>query len=84
MYTTYGGFVMRHLEAKSKVFRPEIRDRSAEIIEMFLSRGYFKTQSDVVDAGLEMLLEHQLVEDSKLNKEETAPMPSSILKGQIE
>jgi Arc/MetJ-type ribon-helix-helix transcriptional regulator len=75
--------MMRNLEAKSKVFRPEIKDRSAEIIEMFLSRGYFKTQSDVVDAGLEMLLEHQLVEDSKLNKEEAAPMPSSIVKGQV-
>lgn len=75
---------MRNLEAKSKVFRPEIRDRSAEIIEMFLSRGYFKTQSDVVDAGLEMLLEHQLVEDSKLNKEESTPMPPSMVKGQVE
>ena len=30
------------------VFRPEIRDRSAEIIEMFLSRGYFKTQSEMI------------------------------------
>jgi Arc/MetJ-type ribon-helix-helix transcriptional regulator len=84
MYTYYGGKVMRSLEVKSKVFRPEIKDRSAEIIEMFVSRGYFKTQSEVVEAGLEMLLEHQLVEDSKLNKEEAMPMSSSMVKGQVE
>jgi Arc/MetJ-type ribon-helix-helix transcriptional regulator len=75
---------MRNLEAKSKVFRPEIKDRSAEIIEMFVTRGYFKTQSEVVEAGLEMLLEHQLVEDSRLNKEEATPMPPSMIKGQVE
>ena len=75
---------MRNLEVKSKVFRPEIKDRSAEIIDMFISRGYFKTQSEVVDAGLEKLLEHQLVEDSKLHKEDAPPMPASIVKAQIE
>ena len=75
---------MRNLKVKSKVFRPEIKDRSAEIIEMFVSRGYFKTQSEVVEAGLEILLEHQLVEDSKLHKEEAAPMPASMVKAQVE
>ncbi len=75
---------MRNLEAKNKVFRPEIRDRSAEIIEMFMTRGYFKTQSEVVEAGLEKLLEYQLVEDSKIHKEEAAPLPSSMVKAQVE
>ncbi len=74
---------MRNLEIKNKVFRPEIKNRSAEIIEMFVSRGYFKTQSEVVEAGLEKLLEHQLVEDSKLHKEEAAPLPTSMAKAQV-
>lgn len=40
------------------------KDRSAEIIEMFISRGYFKTQIETIEAALELLLEKQLVEDS--------------------
>ena len=75
---------MRSSAEKNRVFRPEIKDRSAEIVEMFISRGYFKTQSEVVEAALELLLEHQLVEDSKLHKEEAVPMPSSLVKAQVE
>ena len=75
---------MRSSVEKNKVFRPEIKDRSAEIIEMFISRGYFKTQSEVIEAGLERLLEHQLVEDSKVHKEEAAPMSPSVIKAQVE
>ena len=75
---------MRSSVVKSRVFRPEIKDRSAEIVEMFISRGYFKTQSDVIEAGLEKLLEHQLVEDSKLRQEESWPTPQSLVKAQTE
>lgn len=75
---------MRSSVEKGKVFRPEIKDRSAEIVEMFMSRGYFKTQGDVVEAALEMLLEHQLVEDSKVHEQESAPMPQSLVKTQTE
>ena len=75
---------MRSSAEKTRVFRPEIKDRSAEIVEMFISCGYFKTQGEVVEAALEMLLEHQLVEDSKLHKEEAAPMSQSLVKAQTE
>ena len=75
---------MRSSVEKSRVFRPEIKNRSAEIVEMFISRGYFKTQGDVVEAALEILLEHQLVEDSKLHQEESAPTPKSLVKAQTE
>lgn len=40
------------------------KDRSADIIEMFISRRYFKTQTKVIETALELLLEKQLIEDS--------------------
>ena len=75
---------MRHTASKPKVYRPEIKDRSAEIVEMFVSRGYFRTQGEVVEAGLEMLLERALQEDSKLHQKESAPMSNELVKAQTE
>ena len=77
-------FTVRNATAKTKVYRPEIKDRSAEIVEMFVSRGYFRTQGEVVEAGLEMLLERALQEDSKVHREESAPMSNDLVKAQTE
>jgi Arc/MetJ-type ribon-helix-helix transcriptional regulator len=76
--------IVRNSASRSKVYRPEIKDRSAEIVEMFVSRGYFKTQSEVVEAGLEILLERALQEDSKLHRDEASSLSSELVKAQVD
>ncbi len=47
------------------MIRPEIKGISEEIIKSFLDRKVFETQTQVIDAALQLLLEKQIEEESK-------------------
>lgn len=45
--------------------RPNIEGRAEEIIQLFLERGLFETQVQVIEAGLMLLLEKRLAEEAE-------------------
>jgi len=45
--------------------RPNIEGRAEEIIQLFLERGLYETQVQVIEAGLMLLLEKRLAEEAE-------------------
>jgi Arc/MetJ-type ribon-helix-helix transcriptional regulator len=46
--------------------RPNIEGRAEEIIQLFLERGLYETQVDVIEAGLMLLLNKRLAEEAAI------------------
>lgn len=55
------------------MMRPKLEGITEERVKLFLERGIFKTQAEVLFAAMELLIEHQLEEDSKSWNESSTP-----------
>lgn len=45
--------------------RPKIEGRTEQLIQMFLDRGLYESQAEVIEAAVEALLEKRIEEESK-------------------
>ena len=45
--------------------RPKLEGRTEQLIQMFLDRGLYETQAQVIEAAIESLLERRIEEESK-------------------
>lgn len=64
------------------MIRPEIKGISEEIIKSFLDRKVFETQTQVIDAALQLLLEKQIEEESK-DWDHQSSIDSSLIEMQL-
>lgn len=50
--------------------RPKIEGRAEDIVGLFLERGIYKTQAEVIEASLELLLDKRMEFEASISQDE--------------
>lgn len=69
-------------DKKELIMLPNLEDRTQDLVQMFLDRKIFKTQQAVIEKALDLLVEHQVNEESKHWDEESQTPIAHILSQQ--
>ncbi len=59
--------------------RPNLEGRTEELIQMFLDRNIYKSQTEVIQEAMELLVQKQIELDSRHWDEESQTPESNIL-----